>query len=209
MRGEAFAARVQVALDAAFGSGTSSVRFTGVDPEDGANGVFEVEVRPMFGIVFGLKMSMIDESDPAQFEQGAIQVATFAGRGMAGDFLTLAMGLQSATPDMFVLSEAEQALAEVQEIVDEANTQVPDHDELRTAVFEALGAASTCWENLEGAGVFDSTRAKEIGDGLMAKLDAFIEARANELEASTGELREEIDRLNGLIAELEAGGEEE
>lgn len=39
--------------------------------------------------------------------------------------------------------------------------------DLDGAVFQALGAASTCWENLSGAGVFDSTRAKDIGDGLL------------------------------------------
>lgn len=38
---------------------------------------------------------------------------------------------------------------------------------IESAVFQALGAASTCWENLEAAGVFDSTRCKEIGDALV------------------------------------------
>lgn len=31
----------------------------------------------------------------------------------------------------------------------------------------SLGAASVCWEDPKGAGVFDSDRAKEIGDELM------------------------------------------
>jgi hypothetical protein len=35
------------------------------------------------------------------------------------------------------------------------------------AVFEALGAASTCWERLDLAGVFDGTRAKDIGNELL------------------------------------------
>lgn len=38
---------------------------------------------------------------------------------------------------------------------------------IEQAVFEAIGAASVCWETLEGAGVFDSTRAKQIGDELV------------------------------------------
>ena len=38
---------------------------------------------------------------------------------------------------------------------------------LPAAVFQALGAASVCWENPGGAGIFDSTRAKEIGDVLL------------------------------------------
>ena len=46
------------------------------------------------------------------------------------------------------------------------------------AVFQAIGAASVCWENMEGAGIFDSDRAKDIGD----KLLAFIELKATEIE---------------------------
>lgn len=46
--------------------------------------------------------------------------------------------------------------------------QVAEDEEptLETFVFQALGAASICWEILSGAGTFDSTRAKEIGDAL-------------------------------------------
>jgi len=40
------------------------------------------------------------------------------------------------------------------------------------AVFMALGAASACWEDLRSAGVFESTRAKQIGDELMEYLYA-------------------------------------
>lgn len=38
---------------------------------------------------------------------------------------------------------------------------------LEAAVFQALGAASTCWERLSGTGVFDSDRAKTIGEALV------------------------------------------
>lgn len=43
---------------------------------------------------------------------------------------------------------------------------------LDSAVMEALGAASSCWENLEGAGVFDSTRCGAIGERLLELLAA-------------------------------------
>lgn len=46
-------------------------------------------------------------------------------------------------------------------------------DPLKTAVFVCLGAASACWEDLNEAGTFQSTRATEIGDELVA----FIEKR--------------------------------
>ena len=37
----------------------------------------------------------------------------------------------------------------------------------REAVFQALGAASTCWEHMEGAGIFDDQKAIQIGEELM------------------------------------------
>ncbi len=39
------------------------------------------------------------------------------------------------------------------------------------AVYQALGAASACWENLRGAGVFRSERAVMIGQALLGALD--------------------------------------
>lgn len=39
--------------------------------------------------------------------------------------------------------------------------------ELSRLVFEALGAVSACWDNLEGAGTFESTRARQIGEELL------------------------------------------
>lgn len=41
---------------------------------------------------------------------------------------------------------------------------------IESAVFQALGGASTCWESLSEAGEFDSTRAKEIGDALIERI---------------------------------------
>lgn len=48
-----------------------------------------------------------------------------------------------------------------------------EDDPLATAVFTCLGAASTCWESLDGTGVFQSDRAKDIGDELVG----FIRSR--------------------------------
>lgn len=50
---------------------------------------------------------------------------------------------------------------------------VPEHDgsiSVEAMVFQALGAASVCWEHPEAAGVFDSTRARQIGDALVDAL---------------------------------------
>ncbi len=43
-------------------------------------------------------------------------------------------------------------------------------DWLENAVFEAVGAASACWENLSGAGVFQSEKAIEVAEGLLAAI---------------------------------------
>ena len=50
----------------------------------------------------------------------------------------------------------------------ELTTRLPyTESELRTRVMQAIGAASACWDNLEGAGVFISERAADIGDDLI------------------------------------------
>lgn len=89
----------------------------------------------------------------------------------------------------------------------------PDRaDGIQSAIFQALGAASMCWERIEDAGVFDSTRAKWVGDGLMewlreheAKLfDADYEhALRRHAEEAAAILFESEQRLLAEVAELE------
>lgn len=45
--------------------------------------------------------------------------------------------------------------------------------DLDSAVFQAMGAASTCWENMKGAGEFQSEHAVIIGNALIAKIKEF------------------------------------
>jgi hypothetical protein len=47
----------------------------------------------------------------------------------------------------------------------------------RRVVFEAIGAASTCWESLRGSGVFDEALATEIGETLLAELSRDVYPR--------------------------------
>lgn len=56
---------------------------------------------------------------------------------------------------------------------------------LEEILFQALAAASMCWENVEAAGVFDSTRAKEIGMALLREVNRAlaIAGRADEGQA--------------------------
>lgn len=66
---------------------------------------------------------------------------------------------------------------------EDQDTEIP----LAEAVGQSLGAASSCWENLPGAGTFDSTRCGHIHDWLMAYLSDWgdkIRAEANEATLS-------------------------
>jgi len=42
---------------------------------------------------------------------------------------------------------------------------------LESAIFQALGAASMCWDPKPYTQIFDSTAAKEIGDALLAEIE--------------------------------------
>jgi hypothetical protein len=54
---------------------------------------------------------------------------------------------------------------DAQQIAQEAAER--GEDVLATVVGQALGAASACWENLSGAGVFESTRCAAILDSTL------------------------------------------
>ena len=46
----------------------------------------------------------------------------------------------------------------------------PDEDgslSPQAAIYQAVGAASMCWEDLSGAGVFDDAQARAIADALI------------------------------------------
>jgi hypothetical protein len=42
-----------------------------------------------------------------------------------------------------------------------------DGPSLKAAVYQALGAASVCWESMNGTGIFQDQRAVEIGERLI------------------------------------------
>lgn len=51
--------------------------------------------------------------------------------------------------------------------------------DLETCIYEAIGAASVCWESMEGTGVFQDVRAKAIGDQLLARIRLFQDRQAS------------------------------
>ena len=46
----------------------------------------------------------------------------------------------------------------------------PVPDDLMELIYRTIGAASMCWDHVERAGIFDSTRAKQIADSLAKEL---------------------------------------
>lgn len=52
---------------------------------------------------------------------------------------------------------------------------------LQAAVYQAIGAASVCWEHMTGTGIYDDGRAVEIAEALLER----IRAHAEDAEDST------------------------
>jgi hypothetical protein len=62
--------------------------------------------------------------------------------------------------------------------------------EKETLIFEALGAASMCWIPSPGNQVFDFSRCKQIGDSLIAALNALeCKPETAELPSQPGHLQ--------------------
>lgn len=72
-----------------------------------------------------------------------------------------------------------------------------------TAVMRALGAASSCWSDLRGAGEFDSTRAEQIGQTLLAHLRAYPADSSRDLVARAWHLLRQVPE-NAAGPEFEA-----
>lgn len=50
------------------------------------------------------------------------------------------------------------------------NNETVQHLTLEESVYQAVGAASTCWESMEGTGIFQDDQAREIASTLMGKI---------------------------------------
>lgn len=78
-----------------------------------------------------------------------------------------------------------------------------DDLELKEWVGQALGAASSCWENVGGAGEFDSTRCGWIFDGLMERLGQ-VERDRKTLHAARKAMEDSRSTYERLSAEADA-----
>lgn len=48
---------------------------------------------------------------------------------------------------------------------------VTKRDKLESIVYQAVGAASMCWEHVENAGIFQDDKAKEVSEALLKALE--------------------------------------
>src|ERR1039457_4330738 len=70
---------------------------------------------------------------------------------------------------------------------------------VREAVFQALGTASMCWEKVEGAGVFQSDQAAEIGDQLLATIQRLTGTSPAQVTVSLDDLLAVLAESEGFI----------
>lgn len=105
---------------------------------------------------------------------------------------------------------------------------IGEPEDRASAVFQALGAASVCWEHMSGTGIFDSDRARQIGEALLVWLGTheepllgvaptrqLLDELATRMEitqnSSAGralavQCREALDRLDALVLDYRTVG---
>lgn len=89
-------------------------------------------------------------------------------------------------------------------------------DTLESAIGEAIGAASVCWENMSGTGVFDEVRARQIVDALLEFVKThtpndegqFTTLEAEPAEPTDFEIREAALRAASMVIAPEVGADE-
>lgn len=64
---------------------------------------------------------------------------------------------------------------------------------LESAVYQALGRASTCWESMAGTGVFDDAAAHDTGQKLLAFLKNYIDDQKLRTRPLKGSLVSNMD----------------
>ena len=193
VRARVFAEMVQDAFTQALGEGICTVSVTGAGEGDVKEVSFEARFNLPAGIVFGLDGGILDHDD-ANLREGAAQVSASLSQDISREVLAMATALLQADVQTFRASPEAAAHQATADMVDEALEQLVSEglvevveapktprSQIATKVFEALGEASSCWSNLGGAGVFNSTRAKEIGERLMLDIDRYTEELGQEV----------------------------
>lgn len=81
---------------------------------------------------------------------------------------------------------------------------VTEAENVSEAVHLAIGAASTCWENLGGAGVFDSDRASAIAGELVRWIEQHRPAPTRSLGTVFVDVVPRIAPIEGELLELDS-----
>ena len=72
-------------------------------------------------------------------------------------------------------------------------------DKLKTKVFEALGEASMCWDEIP-TGVFDSTNAERIGNELMGFIAEYEKQVSDKVKKI---ISEKIEKYDDLVTDVD------
>lgn len=91
---------------------------------------------------------------------------------------------------------------EVQPSTFDLLTSEGEPESREAAVFQAIGAATVCWEDMSGTGIFQDEKARAIADGLLAWLDENDRSRFPHGELET--FRKIHDTSQRLRDKLEA-----
>ncbi len=91
-------------------------------------------------------------------------------------------------------------------MADEYEPILTDAEDLQAAIATALGAASVCWESMEGTGVFDSDRClnimNELNEWIVSKY-GYLAERMEELLVAFNKLADAVGvPREGVIAEV-------
>ncbi len=64
---------------------------------------------------------------------------------------------------------------------------------LEEAVYQAVGAASVCWDNIQGAGVFDDRQATQVAEDLLAAIRQWMnDVQFTILDGESGSMPETV-----------------
>lgn len=89
-----------------------------------------------------------------------------------------------------------------------AEAEAKGENPLAVVIFQALGAASACWEHLDTAGIFESDRARDIGVDLLVYVSELVgpaNDRAEVYRTSSGRWRYRIIAGNNKVVDAPIG----
>ena len=130
------------------------------------------------GIVHpGMRWWLFEDDDaPEDLDGKEVELSIGTSRTLGGDI------------DAFLVERKPVRTKPVRILPEYEQVEIPD---LREAIFQALGAASTCWEPMDCTGVFESQRAEQIGEELMQVILQWASGRDTQPTAANHQVDEQ------------------